>query len=56
MSSERSARHLPILASIIIALMLAISPFPDALQPFRPTWVVAEHSDSAIVGGPAPTA
>lgn len=49
MSSERSARHLPILASIIVALMLAISPVPDALQPFRPDWVALTLIYWAIV-------
>jgi len=39
MSSERSTRHLPVLASIIMALMLAIAPLPDAVQAFRPDWV-----------------
>ncbi len=40
MSRGRVARHLPIVISIIVALMLAISPLPAWGDPFRPDWVV----------------
>jgi rod shape-determining protein MreD len=40
MSSGRVPRHLPILISIVVALMLAIMPLPTWANPFRPDWVV----------------
>jgi len=39
MSKDRASRRLPILASIVFALMLTIVPLPDAASPFRPDWV-----------------
>jgi rod shape-determining protein MreD len=40
MSDVRIATHVPIILSIIAALMLSIAPLPDWAEPFRPTWVV----------------
>ena len=40
MSSNRSSRRLPILVSIIVALMLTMAPMPDWMAPYRPDWVV----------------
>lgn len=40
MNSASSSQRLPVLASIIIALMLMIVPLPDAATAFRPDWVV----------------
>ncbi len=40
MSNIRIATHLPIIFSIVVALMLSIAPVPDWSEPFRPTWVV----------------
>lgn len=40
MSDRRNLRHLPIISTIIVALMLAIAPMPEAAQPFRPDWVL----------------
>jgi rod shape-determining protein MreD len=39
MSNERASRRLPILVSIVVALMLAIAPLPDWATAFRPDWV-----------------
>lgn len=39
MSNDRTSRRLPILISIVVALMLAIAPMPDWATPFRPAWV-----------------
>ena len=39
MSNDRASRRLPILTSIVVALMLAIAPMPDWAGPFRPDWV-----------------
>jgi len=39
MSKDRASRRLPILASIVFALMLTIVPLPDYASPFRPDWV-----------------
>jgi rod shape-determining protein MreD len=38
-SRDRSSRPLPIIASIIVALMLTIAPLPDWLNHYRPDWV-----------------
>lgn len=40
MSRGRSSRPIPILVSIIVALMLAMAPMPDWAAPYRPDWVV----------------
>ncbi len=40
MSSGAYSQRLPVLATIVIALMLSIIPLPDSLEPFRPDWVV----------------
>lgn len=40
MSRGRSSRPIPILVSIIVALMLAMAPIPDWATPYRPDWVV----------------
>lgn len=40
MSRGQVSRHLPIVASIVLSLMLAIAPLPDWAAPFRPDWVV----------------
>ena len=38
MSSYGSAR-LPVIVTIILALMLTVVPLPDAAEPFRPDWI-----------------
>ena len=40
MSRDRLSRPLPILVSIIVALMLTMAPIPDWAAPYRPDWVV----------------
>ena len=39
MSSAGTLGRLPVMISIIVALMLMILPLPDRLEPFRPDWV-----------------
>jgi rod shape-determining protein MreD len=39
MSNDRAAQHMPVIVSIIVALMLTMVPMPDAISPFRPDWV-----------------
>lgn len=39
MSNDRVSRRLPILITIVVALMLAIAPLPDWASSFRPNWV-----------------
>jgi len=39
MSNGRNARRLPVLLSIVVALMLSIVPLPAAVEAFRPDWV-----------------
>jgi rod shape-determining protein MreD len=39
MSNGRNARRLPVLMSIVAALMLSIVPLPTAIEQFRPDWV-----------------
>ncbi len=39
MSNGRNNRRLPVLMSIVAALMLSIVPLPTAIEPFRPDWV-----------------
>ena len=40
MSKDRPRRQTPIIASIVVALMLAIAPMPAWAESFRPDWVV----------------
>jgi rod shape-determining protein MreD len=40
MSDIRISTHMPIIFSIVVALMLSIAPLPDWAEPFRPTWVL----------------
>lgn len=39
MSNDRASRRLPILLSIVVALMLTMAPMPQWAAPFRPDWV-----------------
>jgi rod shape-determining protein MreD len=39
MSNGRNTRRLPVLLSIVAALMLSIVPLPAAIESFRPDWV-----------------
>lgn len=39
MSEGFAVRHVPVLISIVVALMLSIAPLPAAAAPFRPDWV-----------------
>ena len=39
MSSHRAARNLPILLTIILALMLMMMPLPESVSTFRPDWI-----------------
>jgi rod shape-determining protein MreD len=39
MSNGRNTRRLPVLLSIVAALMLSIVPLPAAIEGFRPDWV-----------------
>lgn len=39
MSNERASKPLPIVLSILVALMLAIAPMPEWASAFRPDWV-----------------
>jgi rod shape-determining protein MreD len=39
-SDEVASRHAPVVVSMVVALMLTIAPMPEALEPFRPNWVV----------------
>ena len=39
MSNDQSARVLPVLVTIIVALMLMIMPLPEVVEPFRPDWI-----------------
>ena len=39
MSNARALHHLPVLITILVALMLMIMPLPDALESFRPDWI-----------------
>ena len=38
-SRDRASHRFPVIASIVVALMLAIAPLPEWLAPFRPDWV-----------------
>lgn len=39
MSDRRVSRALPVVLSIVVALMLAIAPLPGWAEPYRPGWV-----------------
>ena len=39
MSSDRATRRVPILMSIVVALMMVMAPLPDWAAPYRPDWV-----------------
>ena len=36
--SDRRAHRLPVIVTIVIALMLTVVPLPDRAEPFRPDW------------------
>ncbi len=40
MISARASRHLPVIVTILLALMLTLVPLPEALDPLRPDWVM----------------
>ncbi|MEQ8205771.1 MAG: rod shape-determining protein MreD [Woeseia sp.] len=40
MAERQSVRRVPVLISIIIAMMFAIAPLPESFEPFRPDWVL----------------
>ncbi len=40
MSDIRISTNMPIIFSIVVALMLSIAPLPNWAEPFRPTWVL----------------
>ncbi|MDH3533547.1 MAG: rod shape-determining protein MreD [Gammaproteobacteria bacterium] len=40
MTSVSGSQRLPVLVSIIVAMMLMVMPLPDAATAFRPDWVV----------------
>ncbi len=40
MISARGSRHLPVIVTILLALMLTLVPLPEALDPLRPDWVM----------------
>ena len=37
--SSYGAGRLPVIVTIIVALMLTVVPLPDAVEPFRPDWI-----------------
>ena len=39
MSADRASRRLPVVVTLIVGLMLAIMPLPDAIRAFRPDWL-----------------
>lgn len=39
MSNVRALRHVPVIVTILIALMLTIMPLPDSVAAFRPDWL-----------------
>ena len=39
MNRENGSRRLPVIVTIIVALMLMVLPLPDGVEPFRPDWV-----------------
>ncbi len=40
MISTRASHHLPVIVTILLALMLTLVPLPEALDPLRPDWVM----------------
>ena len=40
MSEARPARHGSVIASMVVALMLTITPLPDWAESLRPAWIV----------------
>ena len=40
MSEARPARHGPVIASMVVALMLTMTPLPDWAESLRPAWIV----------------
>ncbi len=39
MSNGRALRHLPVVISIIVSLMLTMLPLPQSVDAFRPDWI-----------------
>lgn len=39
MSNGRASRHIPVLLTFIVALMLTMLPLPDSVRAFRPDWI-----------------
>ncbi|MDJ0910361.1 MAG: rod shape-determining protein MreD [Woeseiaceae bacterium] len=39
MSNGKALRHLPVVVSIVVALMLTMLPLPDSADDFRPDWI-----------------
>lgn len=39
MARDRALRNLPVIITLIVALMLTMMPMPDAVSAFRPDWV-----------------
>ncbi len=39
MSNGRALRHLPVVVSIIVSLMLTMLPLPQSIDAFRPDWI-----------------
>lgn len=39
MNSDRATRHIPVVVTILIALMLTMMPLPAAVDRFRPDWI-----------------
>ena len=39
MSPERTSRRFPVIVTLVVGLMLAIMPLPDAIRAFRPDWL-----------------
>jgi rod shape-determining protein MreD len=37
--SDRRAHRLPVIVTIVVALMLTVVPLPERAEPFRPDWV-----------------
>jgi rod shape-determining protein MreD len=37
--TDRASRRLPVIITLLVGLMLAIMPLPDAIQPLRPDWL-----------------
>ena len=39
MNRDRDSRRLPVIVTVIVALMLMVVPLPDSVEPFRPDWL-----------------